>query len=496
MLNDDEIKYEDIVGCADCNSNIRDDGPSNRKFIPTFKGGERLVMLSGKTSISGVILPAFDHTMSRADEDYKYGYLPYRDVSRPDPEKNNIPKFNMWAYVFKIYSFFGKSFSTFLSPLKWKKEDPIISLRKLIHSKYKGNAEYMVLVEGDKKAGDWKAQKAYLQNPTVMYLLNAYCPPTYSKDGNREPGNHILGLKTTAFDHLVQDLDKPRPASLAQPRDPNWPAFLFGDITDPNNAVMFNTVTRMVETGNGNKNNTTLLNLGDCTYDGKFNYTPGNVTREMLAGRFDIPAEIYIPSPQEIVDVIVEDGVVPLELIREACSGYAAVDSPADVASSAPVSAQYTAPAAPAAPPAPPAPAAPSAPMPPAPAQQPPVYAYVNGAVSQMSIDTIIALGDPNTQVNVNGAWVAASTQPWWPAAPAAPAAPPAPPAAPAAPSAPVDEPEDAIDMSPDYGARTKEEEELFTQLRTRMTQPGQAALRNDELQQFKQLMNKRPYKG
>ena len=113
-----------------------------------------------------------------------------------------------------------------------------------------------------------------------------------------------------------------------------------------------------------------------------------------------------------------------------------------------------------------------------------------------MSIDAIIALGDPNVQVNVNGAWVPASTQPWWPAVPAAPSAPAAPPAAPAAPSAPAAAPEDDIDMSPDYGARTKEEEELFSQLRTRMTQPGQAALRNDELQQFKQLMNKRPYKG
>lgn len=492
----------DIVGGSIGDELSENTTGGSKKYIPMFKNKDvRPVFLNGSTPISGVILPAFDLSMSPVDSEFKYGYIPYRDKDIKD--KTGRPAFNSWYYKFSSYQFFGESYSTFISPMRYRKEDPIIALRKLIWTKYSDNEEYMKLVKKSKEKGvDWKKNKLALPDPTDCWLVNAYCPPTYAKKGEeRKASNQVLLLKPTAFNDLCDILSTPRPAGLEVPRDPNWAKFMYGDVTDPRAALKFTTVTKMLNTGTST-NATTCLSFGDYDFNSdELIYTPATISREQLGGRINFRTDIYIPTLQEIVDLIVSEGKVPMELIREACDSFADVESPSDKASSDTDVSPETrrrlireeAASAAVVPKAPEAPVAPKAPEAPTEIW----YAYVNGQVTVKTKEEIIAIGDPTLMVNCNNSsWEMASMQSWWrPSAPSAPVAPPMPSSAPKAPQTPSVQ-EDTPEETSSEETRTQEEEIRFNELRTRMTQPGKTSLKNDELQEFRRLIGKLPFKG
>jgi hypothetical protein len=129
--------------------------------------------------------------------------------------------------------------------------------------------------------------------------------------------NRILMLNSAAFDELIKDLDAYRPGNMSS-IDPNWPDFMFGDITNPERAIKF--------TSQAAKTNISFTKMCLGTYDRRtgLNYVVEDLTTrpEILAGRYDLTDTdnlIHIPTYDEVVNQLVIEGTVPYNLIAEVC---------------------------------------------------------------------------------------------------------------------------------------------------------------------------------
>lgn len=342
-----------------------------------------------KKSFSGRILPSFNYELSTADQDYGISVGPYRNAANVDPETNQ-PNLSTFFAVVMSYTYFGNGQVSFLSPstLKYTQGlrrcpetvDPIQDIRNF--AKKHNDPAIRALTE---RSDDTKEGKTIIPYPQTRYVFNVY--GTIGAD--RAYKNYMLDVSHKAFEDLATKLSEWRPPHETV-IDPNWPDFLYGDITDPNTGLAVDTVA---------------IPATPQPYNG-FIFTTGShkslkgtkqipVPQEALAGRFRMygPGSIFkVMGAQEIIDFIVSDGAIPYHLVQQVCSPYAnippepkknvTVSSPAEgddeipwappvptvrAAGTSPShAAPYGQPAAATPPPPPPAPA-----LPPAPVQQP-----------------------------------------------------------------------------------------------------------------------------
>jgi hypothetical protein len=129
--------------------------------------------------------------------------------------------------------------------------------------------------------------------------------------------NRILMLNSAAFEELINDLDAYRPGNMSS-IDPDWPDFMFGDITNPERAIKF--------TSQAAKTNISFTKMCLGTYDRRtgLSYVTEDLTTrpEILAGRYDLTDTdnlIHIPTYDEVVNQLVTEGTVPYSLIAEVC---------------------------------------------------------------------------------------------------------------------------------------------------------------------------------
>lgn len=291
--------------------------------IPMFKVKDLYpsVMHENSTNFSCVILPAFDSSMNPLDAAFKDSVMPYRDKNYKT--ETGAYAFSGWFVSVQGYKFYGKGMSTFISPRTVGAPDPIYELTTYVRNAMRsGDKTYAYLVERyAPKSGKFTA----LMNPGMMHLVNIWGNNTNVRAKDQSTKNRVLLLATTAFTKLVSDLDS---YGTTDDADPNWPNYLYGDPTDPDRAIICTPSSySTVASGSNRQISCQVLNLGTVTPQGQILHLATQrtkVTPEMLRGRYnltDTENVLHIPSYDEIVELLVEEELVPYELVEKVCSG-------------------------------------------------------------------------------------------------------------------------------------------------------------------------------
>lgn len=431
-----------------------------------FAPGVRVVYPKQNSVLRGRVMPAFNVMMNQADSLYKTSIMPYRDRNAPELDKQTqTPAFTPFFVNIQSHRFFGAKERSFLSPRTLQimegataeqTADPLIDLYNGIKRTKDEDLIKLYL----KKADDKKNSRPKVPLPSKQAVMNFY-----HEGENGAWETSLLVLSRGAMDHMKEQLAWPVPSGKT-PHDPNWPEFLFGDITDPENGLLA-TVSL-----------TKLENISaHCLHFSTKKYSlDGAVVKKIpaseLANRYDILSldVLVIPTYQQIVDIIVQETDIDLELVKRYCGHAANVgnrihgrptkddqelededldESQDDLADDAvPAQQSYPTPPAPPAPPAPVAPPAPPAPSV-APAAEEKFWVIHSGSpnrtpvqMTKSELQSIVNDGHSADVMTLDqkSGWkkpadfgitpVAATPAP--PAPPAAPV-PPAPPEAPAA---------------------------------------------------------------
>lgn len=284
-----------------------------------------------KDPITGVILPAFDSTLSKEDTARAGSFESYRDMTMRD--KSGRPALTSWFVPIGfrpegskftkggIYKYFGKSKSTFISPTTIGNPDPIVDLAIWIRVQKKkyGDTTWMHLVERkeynsqDPMATEIQA----LPNPQMAIMMNVLSTGSNPHDENKDKlQNRILVITETSFNGLLEDINAYTPAGMT-PIDVDFQRYMLGDITKPNAALKFTTEEK--------KDNITWvhLNFGAAKEDPMagtitFYGSQMNVTQDQLTGRYDLTDTervVNIPTYDEIVMQLLVEGLVPRDLM-------------------------------------------------------------------------------------------------------------------------------------------------------------------------------------
>ena len=361
------------------------------QYIKFFKKGLNYSFPSEKRQYQGRILPAHDTTINSADPNFATSVAPYRvcpvaqvrDNSDLDTTRG-VPRPTNWFVGMAGYRMFGNLKADILSPMTKRAypattatsredlADPIADIHKLARN----HPQYKRLTED---GGNLKAPT--IPKSRTFAIMNALA----RNDAAKPLENQLLILPKTGLDSMLDKLAWPTIYGQT-PRDMAWPEFMFGDITHPTTGLWF---ISCLQPAGSFMTNTVCFSSQPNSLMGSSVFP---VEQKALAQRYALDHNMFEwLSYQQIVDLLVEDGTIPHELITEACqhlanipaaskkgSSYAFSNNVTNVSQAAPtptapvnlgsfalpptsVVAQ-TAPAIPQAPVAPVAPAAPSAP--------------------------------------------------------------------------------------------------------------------------------------
>lgn len=312
------------------NAQRRNYGNTNEsaiKRIPMFHiKGLFAEFLNTKQNISGVILPAFDPSMEETDGARQLSVGSYRvDDGSYDADGNAY--LSAWSVSMDSYVFYGNSMQNFISPKVIGRPDPIVDLRIDVYRRIKEGDESLRYLMTIPQNADWRDTKLALPNPQTMVYMNIW--GTGSNAKAQDAGvirNRVLAVKGAVWQAIESDLNKERPASVAIARDTEWSQYLYGDITHPAHAVEFTSQVREFKSRNNSSYTSAALSFGNLVGNpagGKMlQCKTVQLPQEALQGRFDITncdTCFYIPTYDEIVQMLVDDGLVPHWLIKEVC---------------------------------------------------------------------------------------------------------------------------------------------------------------------------------
>lgn len=302
-------------------------GGSGVKRIPMFHHkGLFAEFLNTKQTVSGVILPAFDPSIDEQDAYRQSSVGSYRADDGIFDEDGNFP-LSAWSVSLGTYSFFGKSKQHFVSPKVLNRPDPIVDLRKYIYDRSQSGDSSLMYLRSIPQNADWREYTVALPDAQPMVYLNYWGTGTNPKaqDVNTVK-NRVLVLKGAIWKAIETDLNKERPASVATPRDADWPQYLYGDVTHPAHALEFTSQVREFVSRNNKSYTSAALSFGSLVGNpagGKLlQCKTVRIPEEALTGRYDLADCdncIYIPSYEEITQMLVDDGLVPHWLIKEVC---------------------------------------------------------------------------------------------------------------------------------------------------------------------------------
>jgi len=293
--------------------------PERGASLPFFHPGVKAIKFIKKNVYGCRILPAFDPTL-RGKEGYDTSWVPYRREDVIDP-KVEAGIFSSWYFVIYTYQFLGNEGRGFTSPLTGKKNsalgiDPLFDC--MMMAKKTDNPEWKALIKG----GETQAEgyNATLPKPKAMGVLNVYMA---LKDG--EDMMNFLGVvNKAAIDDLKEQLNMLRPVKVNEIISPEYPNFLYGDVTDPVNGLWATVKERVFNTANmatpcfAFSQNREILRGHQ-----KYPIDPASEWGQaVLAGRYkiyDTARVTKVSTAEEILDYMVVDGFLPYDLIERAC---------------------------------------------------------------------------------------------------------------------------------------------------------------------------------
>lgn len=315
------------TGNADIDA-LSDESSGGSSWVRFFADGVKGFSPHDKAKMAGRILPAFSPTLDRNDPQYKYSWNRYRVCSSAalteadkDPTRA-CPKATNWASAFNGYKMFGRSRHDILSPTTKKvfaahfpgmtKEDladPIADIREYVLQLHKARPDQGLdkrFLEGGQKKG------------AIIPKIRTFVYYNFFGQHAEDPmDNFLFYLPKAGHDEVLNRLAYPTVYSM-QPRDPNFPEFLFGDVTDPASGLWAWAQKVAIGAAGGQ----TVWTLG-------FSHAPNSlqganpypVTNEILGKRYEFGPHLFAwRKYSDIVAMIVEDGDIPYEFVQAACS--------------------------------------------------------------------------------------------------------------------------------------------------------------------------------
>jgi hypothetical protein len=268
------------------------------------------------------VLPAFDRSLSINDAAFPYSYIPYRDRGIEQDRDTKSPGFTSWYLVVREYTMVGNSKFSFLSPQTLADlgagaggidvRDPMQIIRRYA----KDNLRWKSVHEA--KIGTGKQTSDVLPPSKSTAVVNVVL---FDERTQQPTEVAVTKLSWTALGDLKDKLSSPRPAGQNAIDGSEWGnEFMMGDITAPLTGLVatmqagsVGTVTTSVLNFSSEKHR--LVGIGQYPIDPN---TP--IGREILSKRYDLFSDKTLKAitPQEIVDWVVGDGLIPYELIQEA----------------------------------------------------------------------------------------------------------------------------------------------------------------------------------
>lgn len=309
-------------------SAINDEASDNSKLSSPFHENVKAFFLSVKNFNGKVrILPAFDYTLSKSDDSFTTSVVPYRNADEIDPETNH-PSFNPWFFKLKGYKFFGTEGhrASFFHPAtgqntKYPKPglNPVHDIWSLLYNKSSKKGDKSLDYLWSKKINP----DAYLKTESDFVICNAYVQ-TFDKENPYE-GVALVVMTKTAIEDLTGTLNE-----LAGRQDPviskNWESYRYGDITSPTDGCWL--FKKEIKTDSGNNPAGLHPTNKAQSLDGFEQFQVGD---EILKQRYDITDTDNVTkiwSYEEIVNFIVEDNIVPFEVVEEACGNFCKLPEP------------------------------------------------------------------------------------------------------------------------------------------------------------------------
>lgn len=307
---------EALYGEGDWRSVLSSEVRANWKFY-----------MIGKPSIEhklrGVYLPSFDFTLSLSDQSFSSSIgACWTNQPQKGLERHFAP--NAFAIPLLMYPYLGEKNEHWLSPTNRK---------NMI-----GN-DVMDMSDADDAFDDlnrWvRRNKAFTQSKKD-FLLKA---PSLKEDApvpgrvaryvamcecrDRESDWHlaVIAYTPTAHSYVIEQMRWLHQDKQA-PRDPNWPTYMLGDVTNPNSAVEWHVDKRQLD-----PKDTQDTNVICFTERREFLDDPQKVRKvspETVAKRFLMvdPASWCIPTYEEQVEFMLSDydPAVTADMIRAACA--------------------------------------------------------------------------------------------------------------------------------------------------------------------------------
>jgi len=270
------------------------------------------------------ILPAFDET-KRGTDAFKTSYAPYRAA---DPDATNKePQFTGWYIPVTGYTFYGNNKLSFLS-----------NLTRPGMSRYRGGIcpvnDIFAYCYNSKDADIKKltVRPADSNKPTVAprprkwALMNCYMEDI----NTQEMSNKVVIVTDMAKERFLEDLNC-RAGRDDEIITPEWKTYLYGDITDPDTG---STIFTRAYSDSTNP----MLSFGRLYVASKPNYLDGrqpwplgDEKDKILAGRYDICDDSNITrirTYDEVLELVVNDGAVPYQIIERACKPHGDIPAP------------------------------------------------------------------------------------------------------------------------------------------------------------------------
>ncbi len=293
-------------------------GEVSRDFkSPFFHAGVKAKELRVKDIHKLRVLPAFDRAQYRPeDPQFTLSYIPYRD-KHVDPDKSTKTEgFTDWFFELQGYTFLGKGQKGFLSPLNVGGRDPILDCYNFVKKSADNSIKHLIARPEEKNKSaiiplprTWAFMNAYLQVENAWDNYLVYC--SISGFGNLK---EKLALRAGRNDHVVS---------------PEWPDYIYGDITHPTQGLLATVAKGSVGTGKQNIE-TSLFNFSAVAgrLDGAQSFPLDPATplgQTALKGRYNIldgETVLKVATYEEILNYIVADGVIPYDIIFAACSEH------------------------------------------------------------------------------------------------------------------------------------------------------------------------------
>lgn len=283
--------------------------PNKSRGLDFFAPGIRAIKPAGRhMNLEVRLLPAFDEGQF-SKESFPVSVTGYR---REDEELGGF------YTTLRAHSYWGRTETGMVSPgslryicpgeyTELEMKDPIENCYRTARR----NDKWRHLTE---RRG---SREPVLEMAKALVLFNA----SYRHSG-RPWEQGILIVSSQCREHLERQLNMRQPAG--DPRlhsQERYRKYLLGDVTDPNEGL----VARVFKADSGPASPFCLHYTSGTSYD--IQRMP--IGEDELRRRVDFGGEDWckIPTPQQMVDIMVADGFLPLELIQKACGHYANVPS-------------------------------------------------------------------------------------------------------------------------------------------------------------------------